>query len=196
MEKKILLTCFEPFGGEWFNASAAVAGAMSESIGGAPVKKITLPVEFSRAAEKAYEYAEATGASLIVCLGEARGRKNVTPELIAINLNHASIPDNAGAKPQDEPIAPGGDAAYFTRFPARLLAEKINAEGVASALSYSAGAYVCNDLYYRLLQRFEASTTRAVFIHVPRADGEEAYKNMALAISNALDAVICEENNG
>ena len=196
MEKKILITCFEPFGGESFNASCAVAEAMAQSIGGAPAEKLMLPVEFGRGAEIASAYAEKTGASLIVCLGEARGRKAVTPELVAINLNHASIPDNAGAKPQDEPIDKNGAAAYFTRFPVRKLAEKIGAEGAAASLSYSAGAYVCNDLYYRLLSRFEGSGTRAVFIHIPRADGAEAYKNMASAISRALSDVICEENNG
>lgn len=196
MEKKIIITYFEPFGGESFNASAAVAKAMAESIGGAPTEKLMLPVEFRCGAELAAERAEEAGASLIVCLGEARGRKAVTPELVAINLNHASMPDNAGAKPQDEPIDPCGAAAYFTRFPARLLAEKINAEGVAASLSYSAGAYVCNDVYYRLLRRFEGSGTRTVFVHVPRADGEKAYKNMALAISRALAAIITEENDG
>ncbi len=195
MEKKILITYFEPFGGEGFNASAAVAEAMEEVIGGVPAEKLMLPVEFRRGAEIAAERAEETGASLIVCLGEARGRKAVTPELVAINLAHASIPDNAGAQPKDEPIDAGGAAAYFTRFPVRLLAEKINAEGAVASLSYSAGAYVCNDIYYRLLHKFEGSGTRTVFIHVPRADGEEAYKNMALAISRALAAVICEEND-
>ena len=74
---------------------------------------------------------------------------------------------HAGAKPQDEPIDKDGAAAYFTRFPVRKLAEKIGAEGASASLSYSAGAYVCNDLYYRLLSRFEGSGTRAVFIHIP-----------------------------
>jgi len=196
MEKKILITCFEPFGGENFNASSAVASEMAESIGGLPTEKLTLPVEFGRAAEIAAARAIALLADTVVLLGEARARKSVTSELVAINLSHASIPDNAGAVPKDEPIAAGGAAAYFTAFPARRLAEKINAEGVAASLSYSAGAYVCNDLYYRLLRKFEGSGTRVIFIHVPRADGEDAYKNMAMAISSALSEVMREENNG
>ena len=194
MEKKIIITCFEPFGGDSFNASAAVAGAMAQSICGMPVEKVTLPVEFGRCAEVAL--ARARSAELIVCLGEARGRRAVTPELAAINLNYAAIPDNAGAEPKDEQIDANGNTAYFTRFPARLLAERIKAEGVPAALSYSAGAYVCNDLYYRLLRENENGGARVVFIHVPRAEREEDYKNMALAISNALSAVICEERNG
>lgn len=196
MEKKILITCFEPFSGESFNASAAVAEAMPRIIGGVSAEKIMLPVEFGRAAEMAMVQAREISAWLIVCFGEARARKVVTPELLAINLNHASIPDNAGREPKDEPIAAGGAAAYFTNFPARSLAEKIKAAGVPSALSYSAGAYVCNDLYYRLLSEFDGSGTRVVFVHVPRADGEAAYKNMALAISTALSEIIAEEYNG
>lgn len=196
MEKKILITYFEPFGGESFNASSEVARALDESIGGVPTEKMMLPVEFERCAEAAAERANETGASLIICFGEARGRKAVTPELVAINLNHASIPDNAGEKPQDKPIDACGAAAYFTGFPARRLAEKINASGVPAALSYSAGVYVCNDLYYRLLRLFEGSGTRVLFIHVPRADGEKEYKNMACAISRAIAAVITEENDG
>jgi pyroglutamyl-peptidase len=77
-----------------------------------------------------------------------------------------------------------------------MLAEKIKNEGVASTLSYSAGAYVCNDLYYRLLRETEGSGVRVVFVHVPRAENDEEYGKMALAISNAVNSIICEENNG
>ena len=196
MENKILITCFEPFGGENFNASMAVAEAMPKKIGALNTEKIILPVEFGRSAELAAERARAISAEFIICFGEARARKSVTPELVAINLNHAAIPDNAGKAPKDEPIVPSGAAAYFTGFPARRLAERINCEGVAATLSYSAGAYVCNDIYYRLLCEFEGTGVRVIFIHVPRADGEEAYKNMAFAISRALCDTISEENNG
>jgi pyroglutamyl-peptidase len=195
MKNKILVTCFEPFGGESFNASAAVCEAMPESIAGISTEKMTLPVEFCRAAHLAASRARALGAGLIVSLGEARGRKAVTPELLAINLNHASIPDNMGAMPQDEPIAKEGAAAYFTKFPARRLAENIKARGVPSALSYSAGAYVCNDLYYRLLCEFEGSSTSVIFIHIPRSEEKENYRNIALAISNAIEDIIYKENS-
>jgi pyroglutamyl-peptidase len=196
MENTILITCFETFGGENFNASMAVVKAMPKKIGELYTEKIILPVEFGRSAELAAERARASSAELIVCFGEARARKCVMPELVAINLNHAAIPDNVGKEPKDEPIVPGGTAAYFTAFPVRRLAESISNEGVQAALSYSAGAYVCNDLYYRLLREFEGTCVRVVFIHLPRADGEEAYKNMAFAISRALCSIISEENNG
>lgn len=191
MEKKILITSFDPFGGESFNASAAVAKAMPEKIGSIPAEKITLPVEFGRSAELALEAARETGASLLVLLGEARTRKAVTPELVAINHAYAQIPDNAGKMPSGEPIVENGAAAYFTDFPARRLAELIKANGVNSTLSYSAGVYVCNELYYRILSELCGSSTRAVFVHIPRAEREEGYREMARAISAALAEILC-----
>jgi len=192
METKIIITCFEPFGGADFNASAAVTAEIPEILAGIPTEKMTLPVEFGRAADIAVKKARGECASLLVCFGEAGGRKNVTPELMAINLQYASIPDNAGNSPCDEAIVPGGAAAYFTSFPARRLALSIKEAGVPCMLSYSAGAYVCNDLYYRLLREFEGSDTRVIFIHVPRAEDDKNYKNMASAISAALSEIISE----
>ncbi|MBQ9747112.1 MAG: pyroglutamyl-peptidase I [Clostridia bacterium] len=193
MKKKILITCFEPFGGDSFNASAAVAAAMPAELAGYAVKKVTLPVEFGRAAAVAEASVPQAGAELILCFGEARSRSAVTPELVAINLKYAAIPDNAGAKPQDAAIAEGGAAAYFTPFPARRLAEGINAAGVPAALSYSAGAYVCNDLYCRLLRRFEGEMP-VLFVHVPRMAEENGYKKVADAISAALCGLIEKKN--
>ena len=183
--KNILITCFEPFGGEEFNASMAVAEAMPENIAGYAVHKLTLPVEFGRSADIAEKAAREISAEYIFCFGEARSRKAVTPEYAAINLRYASIPDNAGNKPMDEPVISGGREAYFTPFPARMLAEGIKAGGVPSALSYSAGVYVCNDLYYRLLRAFEGSGAQVLFIHVPRMEAEE-YEKAAQSIAEAI----------
>lgn len=194
MEKKILITGFEPFGGESFNASAAVAGSMPRELAGMRAEKLILPVEFGRSAEIAAQKARELGAELIICFGEARARKAVTPELIAVNLAYAPIPDNAGKAPRDEAIDALGAAAYFTQFPARRLAESIKEKGVPATLSYSAGAYVCNDLYYRLLHEFEGSGTRTLFIHVPRAEGADAYEEMARAVSAALEEILCAES--
>ncbi|MBQ8403404.1 MAG: pyroglutamyl-peptidase I [Clostridia bacterium] len=192
MKEKILITCFEPFGGEEKNASMAMTDALPSVFSGIEAEKLTLPVEFARAAEIAEEKARAIGAKYVFCFGQAGARGAVTPELVAINLMHAAIPDNAGAKPQDKPIAAGGAAAYFTRFPARLIAEKIKAGGVPSSLSYSAGAYVCNDLYYRLLAAFEKSGVCVLFIHVPRESENLAAADMARAIAAALEEILAE----
>ncbi len=192
MKKEILITSFEPFGGEAANASAAVAAALPCNFAGMEAEKITLPVEFARAAEIAEAKARMLGAKYVFCLGQAGARSAVTPELVAINLMHASFPDNAGREPRDEPISAEGAAAYFTRFPARRLAERIKAHGAASALSYSAGAYVCNDLYYRLLAAFGGSETRVLFIHVPRESEKLTAADMARAISASLAEILAE----
>ncbi|MBQ8861163.1 MAG: pyroglutamyl-peptidase I [Clostridia bacterium] len=189
MKEKILITCFEPFGGEEKNSSMAVAEALPAELAGREAVKLILPVEFARAAEIAEAKARETGAKYIISLGQAGARSSVTPELVAINLNHAAIPDNAGKNPKDEPIAEGGSTAYFTRFPARLLAAKINEYGVPSALSYSAGVYVCNDLYYRLLAAFENEDVTVLFVHVPREKNDVSAEKMAFALEKALEDI-------
>ena len=193
--KKILITCFEPFGNHSENASMHIACRLPERIADFSVEKLILPVEFERSAQIAKKEAVESGAKYVICFGEARGRRNITPELLAINLQYASIPDNAGKKPCDVPISEGGSSAIFTRFKARLLAEKINEKGVAAALSYSAGAYVCNDLYYRLLEYFENSDVNVLFIHVPVMD-EEGYGKASAAIADAVKDTLDSMNLG
>lgn len=194
MTEKILVTCFEPFGGEAINASMEVVRYLPESIAGMDTLKLVLPVEFGKSAVIASDAAKNMQAKAIVCFGEARGRVAVTPELVAINLNYASIPDNSGAEPKDEPINKDGATAYFTSFPARKLADKIKENGVPSALSYSAGTYVCNDLYYRLLDEFSGSGVDVLFIHVPRAAEGNEYDRIARVIFSSLDSVIREKS--
>ena len=129
----------------------------------------------------------------ILCIGQAGGRGAITPELVAINLRYAKIPDTKGNSPKDEPILTDGSVAYFSTLPARQMAEAINTAGVASQLSYSAGAYVCNDLFYTLLHRYQNTATRVGFIHIPYAteqgkepamEMEDMIKGLTLAIEN------------
>ena len=104
---------------------------------------------------------------VILCIGQAGGRAAITPEQVGINLRYAPIPDNKGNQPTDEPIISGGATAYFSTLPVRRIAEAIKASGIPSQVSYSAGAYVCNDLLYTLLSRYDGSNTRVGFIHIP-----------------------------
>ena len=91
----------------------------------------------------------------------------MTPEVIGINLREAGIPDNAGQQIINAPVIPGGPAAYFSTVPVREMVAAILAEEIPAALSYSAGAFVCNDVLYSLLHRFRDTATRVGFIHVP-----------------------------
>ena len=185
MPRRLLITAFEPFGGDAINASASVLSALPDRIGDWMLHKALLPVIFGAAGEQAIALAEAWKPEAILCLGQAGGRKQVTPEWIAVNLQYARIPDNAGNSPMDQPVVPEGPAAYFATLPVRAMAEAMEAAGFPAAVSYTAGAYVCNDLFYRLLHRFRDTDIRVDFIHVP-AVSELEPTLAALAVEQAI----------
>lgn len=187
---KLLITGFEPFGGAKVNPSWEAVQALEDRIGPWELEKLLLPTVFGTAAERAIKKAEETGAKAVLCVGQAGGRSAVTPEMAALNLRYASIPDNGGNAPRDEPVVPGGPAAYFSTLPVRKMAQAISQTGLNGTVSYSAGVYVCNDLMYTLLHRFAASTVRVGFIHVPYLP-EQGQPSMPLPyIARALAAAI------
>lgn len=178
--KKLLITGFEPFGGEEINPSWEAVKLLPDVINGYMLDKLLLPVVFGEAAECVLKRAEKIRPDVILCVGQAGGRGAITPELVGINLRYARIPDNKGNEPKDEPITPGGQDAYFSTIPVRKIAEAIKASGIPSEVSYSAGAYVCNDVLYILLHRFEGCSIRVGFIHIPYLDRQEKDPNMDL----------------
>jgi pyroglutamyl-peptidase len=189
--KKLLITGFEPFGGEIINPSWQAVKQLSERINGYELCKLELPVVFGLAFEKVLAIANEINPSVILCIGQAGGRNAITPELVAINIRHATIPDNNGNQPKDEPIILGGDNAYFSTLPVRKMAEAIRAEDIPSQVSYSAGAYVCNDLFYSLLAHFKGSSTRVCFIHIPYCEEQNKQPSMPLTtIIKALTTAI------
>ena len=165
--KKLLITGFEPFGDDRINSSWEAVKRLPEQINGYLLTRMLLPVVFGESAEAVIKSTEELSPDVILCIGQAGGRNAITPELVGINLQHAKIPDNIGYMPNDEPVIKGGRTAYFSTLPVRKIAEAINSSKIPAQLSYSAGAYVCNDLLYRLLAEFEGSNTRVGFIHVP-----------------------------
>ncbi len=194
--KKLLITGFEPFGGEEINPSWEAVSRLPDQIGEYALTKLRIPVVFGEAAECVLQAAKTLHPDVILCIGQAGGRNAITPELVAINLRYAKIPDNAGYQPKDEPILEGGACAYFSTLPMRKIAEAINASGISSQISYSAGAYVCNDLLYTLLAYFDGTPTRVGFLHIPYSkeqdkepamDMADMIKGLTVAIEN-LDA--------
>ena len=182
--KTLLITGFEPFGGEQINSSWEAVSRLPNQINGYALTKLLISVVFGVAAENVLRAAEELHPDVILCIGQAGGRGAITPELVAINLRYAKIPDNEGFEPKDEPIIAGGTCAYFSTLPVRQMAEAVNNAGVASQVSYSAGAYVCNDLLYTLLAHFEGSQTRVGFIHIPYC--KEQSKEPAMEISEMV----------
>lgn len=165
--KKLLITGFEPFDGESVNPSWEAVKLLPDTVGEWKLIKLCIPVVFGLSADTVVRTADENGVDAVLSIGQAGGRDAVTPEFVGINLRHASIPDNNGNKPIDEPIINGGDTAYFATVPAREMVAAINALGISAKPSYSAGAYVCNDVLYTLLAHFEGTDTRVGFIHVP-----------------------------
>ena len=165
--KKLLITGFEPFNGEAINPSWEAVKRLPLEINGYLLTKLCIPVVFCEAADIVMQAAEDIKPDVILCIGQAGGRAAITPELVGINLRHASIPDNRGYQPKDERIAPDDADAYFSTLPMRKIVDAINGAGVQSNVSYSAGAYVCNDVLFTLLKKFKGSQTRVGFIHIP-----------------------------
>lgn len=190
-DKRILVTGFEPFGGETINPSWEAVSHLADKIGNYTLTKLLLPVTFGEAARRVIEKAEEVSFDVILCIGQAGGRSAITPELVGINLRHAKIPDNAGNQPQDEPIVLGGENAYFSPLPVRKMAEAIMLSGVPSQVSYSAGAYVCNDVLYTLLDKYWDTKTLVGFIHVPYATEQGKEPSMEMEkIVNGLTVAI------
>jgi pyroglutamyl-peptidase len=185
--KKLLITGFEPFGGETINPSWDAVSRLPNKINEYELIKLRLPVVFGEAAEFVIREADKLNPDVILCVGQAGGRSLITPELVGINLRHASIPDNNGNQPKDEQIIDGGSAAYFCTLPVRKIAEEINKKGIPAQLSYSAGAYVCNDLIYTLLAHFDGSNVRVGFIHVPYS--KEQNKEPSITIDDIMNAL-------
>lgn len=178
--KKLLITGFESFAGETINPSWEAVSRLPSEINGYALTKLRIPVVFGDAAKMVIKAADEINPDVILCVGQAGGRSAIAPELVGINLRHASIPDNGGYQPKDEPIVPHGDTAYFSTLPMRRIAEAVNAAGVPSQVSYSAGVYVCNDVLYTLLARFENSNTRVGFIHIPYSDEQNKKPSMRM----------------
>jgi pyroglutamyl-peptidase len=164
----VLLTGFEPFAGAASNPSwDAVEIVAANWDGEADLVTASLPVEFALAGDMMDALIAKSSPDLVIAVGLANGRAAVTPERIAINIEDARIPDNAGAQPIDRPVVEGGPAAYFTGLPVKAIVERMGAAGIPAELSQTAGTYVCNHLMYRLLHAVHGKSVRAGFIHVP-----------------------------
>lgn len=190
--KKLLISGFEPFGGEKINPSWEAVECLPSEINGYALTKLLLPVTFG-AADILISAAELVAPDVIICIGQAGGRAEITPELVGINLRHASIPDNCGNQPEDEAITPGGAAAYFSTLPVRRMSDAISASGIPSAVSYSAGTYVCNETLYTLLSRFDGTATRVGFIHIPYS--KEQNKEPCMDMNDIVKGLIAALNN-
>jgi pyroglutamyl-peptidase len=188
-----LVTGFEPFGGDTTNPSWDICTQLPGEIAGMRVETLRVPCEFRHSIEVIAQAIERHHPTLVICLGLAGGRNHLGVERVAINVDDARIPDNAGAQPLDELIAPNGPPAYFATLPVKAMVAAIRAAGVPAEISNSAGTYVCNHVMYGVLHYLAASgqRARAGFIHVPYSEREAIDKREApsMAIASMVKGV-------
>jgi len=190
MERKLLITGFDPFGGEKVNPAWEAVKRLPDRVGDFVLEKRMIPTVFGEAGKVCLEVAEKISPDVILCVGQAGGRGKVTPERVAINLRNARIPDNAGMEPREEPVVPGGPDDLFTTVPVGKMVSAIQAAGLPGEVSNTAGTFVCNDLFYTLLYRYRGTATRVGFIHVPFLP-EQGTPSLPLPeIIRALEAAI------
>ncbi len=190
--KQLLITGFEPFGGESENASWQAVKLLPEKIGEYKLIKAEVPVVFGKAGGYVISLAEQIGPDAILCTGQAAGRDRLTPEYAALNVRHAELRDNGGSRPALEPVNARGENAYFSTMDVYSLAQAAKAAGVRAGVSFHAGTFVCNDLFYTLLHRFGGSLPVG-FVHVPPAPDHlnEGRKSMPVnEIAWGLEAMI------
>lgn len=204
---KILITGFDPFGGETVNPAFEAVKLLPDTIAGACIIKQEIPTQFRSAGAVLEAALREHAPDVVLCVGQAGGRAAITPEKVAINLMDAGIPDNAGDQPADAPVKEDGETAYFTTLPVKAMVEKIRAAGIPAALSYTAGTYVCNCLMYTLLYLIDKKFpgVRGGFIHVPYAMEQAVGKplgtpsmdlhQIARGLEYAVEAIVESDNS-
>jgi pyroglutamyl-peptidase len=165
---KVLLTGFEPFG----TATSNPSGEIVKQISGDNIVTAILPVAYAGSAERLLELIAEHNPDVVICLGQAEGRTQITPEKIAINLDDARLPDNAGVQRSDVKILDNGPDAYFTTLPIKAMVDAAKAAGVPASVSLSAGAFLCNHVFYVAENKFAGTKVRSGFVHVPLMDSQ------------------------
>ena len=202
---KILLAAFEPFGGETINPALEAVKLVADSVGEAKIVKLTVPTVFYKSIAVVTAAIEAERPDAVLCIGQAEGRCELTPERVAINLDDARIPDNEGNQPIDRTIFPDGAPAYFSTWPIKAMVRSIRGAGIPAGVSNTAGTFVCNHLMYGVLYTLEKQHrgVRGGFMHVPAAPSQAARRSapipsmsigdIAAGIEAAIGAIVEKE---
>ena len=166
---KILVTGFDPFGGEKVNPALEAVKSLPSEIHGAEIHWVEIPTVFYKSAEVLEAEIVRYQPDVVLCIGQAGGRAGLTPERVAINQDDARIPDNQGNQPIDTPIRLDGEAAYFSTLPIKAMVQAIKEVGLPATVSNTAGTFVCNHLMYQALYLADKkfSHMRAGFMHIP-----------------------------
>ncbi|WP_427706490.1 pyroglutamyl-peptidase I [Staphylococcus parequorum] len=197
----ILVTGFDPFGGERINPALEAVKLLPDEIEGHKIDKLEIPTVFHKSKEVVVEQLRQKEYDIVLAIGQAGGRFELTPERVGINIDDARIPDNEGNQPIDEAIQTTGASAYFSNLPVKRMTEAIKSQGVPARLSNTAGTFVCNHILYQLgyIQATQFPNIKFGFIHVPFIPEQVTDKpekpsmsiqTIAKGLKAALEAVI------
>ena len=187
---KILVTGFDPFGGEKVNPALEAVKSLPSVIHGAEIRWVEIPTVFYQSAEVLEAEIVRYQPNVVLCIGQAGGRTSLTPERVAINQDDARIPDNQGNQPIDTPIRLDGEAAYFSTLPIKAMVQAIKEDGLPATVSNTAGTFVCNHLMYQALYLADKKfpNVRAGFMHIPYMT-EQVINKPNTASMNLVDIV-------
>ncbi|XJS10739.1 pyroglutamyl-peptidase I [Aerococcaceae bacterium WGS1372] len=166
---KILVTGFDPFGGESMNPAIEAVRLLPDTIKGAQIEKLEIPTVFNKSAEVVRQKMQEYQPDVVLNIGQAGGRMGLTPERVAINQDDARIPDNEGNQPIDVAIQEDGAPAYFSKLPIKAMVEAMKEAGIPASVSNTAGTFVCNHIMYQTLYLVdkEFPDVQAGFMHIP-----------------------------
>lgn len=168
---KVLVTGFDPFGGEAVNPAYEAVKNLPDVIAGAQIIKLEIPTVFGKGADVTIKQMSILNPDVVINVGQAGGRAQICMEKVAINLQEARIEDNEGNQPVNKPVREGGETAYFATIPVKAMTENLKNHGIPAGVSYTAGTYVCNDVMYRIAHYIQTQrlSAKSGFIHVPYA---------------------------
>jgi pyroglutamyl-peptidase len=198
---KILVTGFDPFGGEAMNPAIEAVKLLPDTIKGAEIEKLEIPTVFHKSAEVVREKMNEFKPDVVLNIGQAGGRMGLTPERVAINQDDARIPDNEGNQPIDLAIQEDGQPAYFSKLPIKAMVEAMKNAGIPASVSNTAGTFVCNHIMYQTLYLVdkEFPEAKAGFMHIPFMTEQVLDKpnqpamsltDMARGIEAAIEAIV------
>ena len=203
---KILVTGFDPFGGEPVNPAIESVKRLPDEIAGAQIIKLEIPTVIYKSLEKIDAKIAECDPDVILSIGQAGGRPDITVERVGINCNDCRIPDNEGNQPIDEPIYADGPDAYFSKLPIKAMVKAVNAAGIPASVSDTAGTFICNHVMYgvRYICEHKFPGKRSGFVHIAymtsQAVGKRGVPSMSLddivkGLTAAIEAIVKNETD-